>query len=221
MLDTGQLIAVLSDGAGSAEMGGEGASLVTRAFSTRLRSHYRTSEFPPTDETIRSWIDEVRDAIAESARRRGLSTRDFASTLVCAVSDGSETIVAHIGDGCVVGKATDSNQWRSLTWPAHGEYASTTFFVTDDPEPRLVVHRHAEQISALVLFTDGLERLALDFGLSVPHARFFDGIAAPVFASTETRRDHKLSSALSLYLDSEAINARTDDDKTIVIAVQK
>ena len=104
-----------------------------------------------------------------------------------------------------------------MTWPAHGEYASTTFFVTDE-QPRISIQRRATPISALVAFTDGLERLALDFSATAPHAPFFEGVLAPICQSPVTGRDAKLSQQLARYLDSPAVNARTDDDKTLLIA---
>lgn len=63
-----------------------------------------------------------------------------------------------------------------------------------------------------------VERLALDFGAATPHTRFFEGVLAPICQSTITGRDAKLSHQLARYLDSPAINARTDDDKTLLIA---
>ena len=98
---------------------------------------------------------------------------------------------------------------------------STTFFVTDDPAPRLMVERHREKVVAVVAFSDGLERLVLDFAQAKPHAKFFDGITAPVTASETISRDRKLSEQLGRYLDSDAVNARTDDDKTLIIAVRR
>ena len=38
-------------------------------------------------------------------------------------------------------------------------------------------------------------------------------------ASAHTGKAHTLSAHLKTYLDSEAVTARTDDDKTLVIAV--
>ena len=78
-----------------------------------------------------------------------------------------------------------------LSWPSHGEYASTTFFVTDEPQPKLNLHRRSGAISALVAFTDGLERLALDFGATQAHAPFFQGIIGPVAASETAGRDRQ------------------------------
>jgi hypothetical protein len=202
-------------------MGGEGAAIAARVMSVRARSHYHNTPSLPTDETIRGWIDDTRDAILHAAQVRAKRPRDFAATFICVMTDGVQSIVVHIGDGCVVGRSATSNEWLALTWPSHGEYASMTYFVTDDPEPRLAIHRREEPLTAIVAFTDGIERLALDFTDRKPHARFFEGIAAPVFKSIAVRRDHELSTQLARYLDSASVNARTDDDKTLIIAVHR
>jgi hypothetical protein len=215
--NTSQLIAVLCDGAGSAAKGGEGASLAARSLSLRAREHFAVNTTAPDDDTLLTWIDEAREALYRAAKKHQLTPRDFATTVICLLSNGIATIVIHIGDGCAVAKDAESGAWQALTWPAHGEYASTTFFVTDE-EPRISIQRRNTPISALVAFTDGLERLALDFGAATPHTRFFEGVLAPICQSTITGRDAKLSHQLARYLDSPAINARTDDDKTLLIA---
>lgn len=212
------LIGVLCDGAGSACMGGEGASLVARVVASRARERCRIALGPLVDNVVCSWVSEARDCIRKAAVNRDLAPRDFASTMIAIVSDGTETLVAHIGDGAVVVQGANDHQWHVMSWPSHGEYASTTHFVTDDPQPRLVLQRRATPISALVAFTDGLERLALDFAARRAHAPFFQGILGPVMASETVGRDRDLCSALARYLDSDAVNARTDDDKTLLVA---
>lgn len=213
---TTRLVAVLCDGAGSATMGGQGSVLAARMMSVRAREYSGSNG--PDDETIRRWIDDVRDAIGIAAQRRHLRPRDFATTLICILSDGFETTTVHIGDGCAVAKDAASGEWKALTWPAHGEYASTTYFITDDIEPRVTINRHLGAISGVVAFTDGLERLALDFSSHKPHAPFFEMVFPPVVASSVSGRDTVLSLQLDRYLDSAAVNARTDDDKTLLVA---
>ena len=217
----GTFVAVLCDGAGSASKGGQGASLVTRILSQRASHHYTAGHRAPDDETIRAWLSDARDVIALAASKRSLRPRDFASTLICVMTNAEETVVVHVGDGGVVAKSASSGEWQTLTWPAHGEYASTTFFVTDDPQPIMIVERYDEPFSAIVAFTDGLERLALDFAQHKPHVKFFDGVSRPVFESDARGQDRALSMALGRYLDSSAVNARTDDDKTLMIAVRR
>lgn len=213
------LIAVICDGAGSAAKGGEGASLACRTFSSEARSH--VSSKMPNEETIKTWVHAVRNRIGEAATKRGLRTRDFASTLLCAISSGTETLVAHVGDGCAVVQCAITSQWHAASWPSHGEYASTTYFVTDDPEPKLNVSVFPGMISALALFSDGIERLALDWKLCQPHQKFFDGIISPVMASQTAGRDSHLCEGLAKFLDSESVNNRTDDDKTVILAVRR
>jgi hypothetical protein len=214
-------MAVLCDGAGSAARGRQGAALVARIVSLKARAHREAAIGAFSDDLIRSWLAEARQAVANAAATRQLAVRDFATTLVCAISDGEETLVAHVGDGAVVVQDAADQQWDVISWPSHGEYASTTFFVTDEPEPRLSVHRHLGRLSALVAFTDGLERLALDFAGQRAHAGFFNGIVGPVAASSARGRDGALCAALARYLDGPAVNARTDDDKTLVVAVRR
>jgi hypothetical protein len=84
-----------------------------------------------------------------------------------------------------------------------------------------MLHRRSGGILALVAFTDGLERLALDFGATKAHSPFFQGILGPVAASEKAGRDDKLCRALASYLESDAVNARTDDDKTLLVAAYR
>ena len=67
-----------------------------------------------------------------------------------------------------------------MSRPAHGEYASSTYFVTDDPEPQLRYISQGGQYTKVAVFSDGLERLALDFSNTVAFARFFELMFSPL-----------------------------------------
>lgn len=215
------LVATVSDGAGSASHGGKGAALVCRSITLAARKHLSTNTLLPSDEQVQCWLDEVRDRIYYASQRRELIPRDFAATLVSAISNGDSTLIIHVGDGCAVLREAQSAEWTAPTWPDHGEYASTTSFVTDDGPLRLRVSRCAAAIDALALFSDGIERLALDFLGKKPFTPFFAGIVQPVLVSACTGRDRALSEQLERYLSSPAVNQRTDDDKSLIIAVRK
>ena len=202
-------------------MGGQGAALIARVVATKAREWCSATLGAIPDDVVWSWVTEARDCVAKAAAKRNLMPRDFAATMICVISDGSETLVAHIGDGAVVVRDGADQLWHVLSWPSHGEYASTTFFVTDEPAPKLVLQRRTGPISALVAFTDGLERLALDFGAGRAHAPFFQGILGPVAASESLGRDQSLCAALARYLNSDAVNVRTDDDKTLLVAAYR
>ena len=215
------LIAIVSDGAGSAVMGGEGASLICRTLMTRARQFDFSQDELPSDETLWEWINVARQRITRAADARELKRRDFAATVIMAISSGANTLVAHIGDGSAVARYEGSEEWTALSWPSQGQYASSTFFVTDDPEPKLNISRSDTLVSALAIFSDGVERLALDMAAQKPFKPFFDGMFRPIATAAADGCDQKLSMQLTSYLNGDAVNARTDDDKTLILAVCK
>ncbi len=209
---------VVSDGAGTADFGGQGASLACRSISQEVVRQVKLDGCLPSNFQIEDWVDSARDRIIATALRRSIPPRAFASTLILTISDGAESVIAHVGDGCTVLRDRGSAEWIAPSWPAHGEYASTTQFLTDEPLVQLRITRHLDPIDALVSFTDGLERLALDFVRGKPFAPFFMTMTRSVFDLPQPGKDRVLSRKLELYLDSNVINQRTDDDKTLVIA---
>jgi protein phosphatase 2C-like protein len=215
------LVIVVSDGAGSAPYGGEAASLICRTLTVFVRQHFSAADELPTDELLDCWLQQVRDVITAVAVRRGLAVREFAATLILFISSGTESVVLHVGDGCAVLRDEGTAAWIAPSWPFHGEYASTTAFVTDEPRPNSCIARHAGSISAVSVFSDGLERLALDLKARQPFAPFFDSVIAPVAGSASTGKDVELSGKLEAFLDSDGITSRSDDDKTLVLAVRR
>lgn len=211
----GALCLIVSDGAGSASHGGQGASLVCRMLSTAVGEWMRVCAGLPSDEEVREWIDAIRDRIALVAEKRGLTKRHFASTLVALIVRDGEMLSLQVGDSALV--ARKEGGWKALCWPENGEFASTTYFLTDDPEPRLRIVRAADEYEAFAAFSDGIESVALHHSAREPHARFFDPMMKPVDAAIERGRLMNLSSALGRYLDGSAICERTDDDKTLVL----
>lgn len=211
----GMLCAIVCDGAGSAEHGGEGASVVAHTMSRRLREHAQDSLTLPEDDQIWSWVDEARDRLAIAAERRSTTPRSFASTMVMVVYARGEIVTAHVGDGAIV--ARSDMEWTTLSPPESGPYAATTYFVTDDPAPRLRIGRHEGDWTGLALFSDGIENLVLDYQTDAPHAPFFNSMIAPIDAVSTPGKDAKLSAALAGFLRSPKVCDKTDDDKTLLL----
>ena len=209
------LCLVVSDGAGSASHGGQGASLVCRSLTQNLREWCGRNDRLPDDEQLMSWIDDLRDRLAVVAGQRGLARRDFAATLVLLAIRGSDLLALQIGDSGMV--ARRDGCWETICWPENGEFASTTFFVTDDPEVRLRTARLPLEYDAFALFSDGIENVALDHLAVQPHARFFGPMMKPIDEAQERGKLQQLSAALGRYLDGAALCKRTDDDKTLIL----
>jgi serine/threonine protein phosphatase PrpC len=216
-----RLFAVVADGAGSAMFGGQGASIVCRTLATNARAALHATNGLPDDDTIWAWLDEARDRILLAAANRQKTPRDFAATLVLVMASQTEVVTAHIGDGAVVARDDESGAWTLLSEPHHGEYAATTYFVTDEPQPALRIGRFPNHFDALAAFSDGIENLVIDSATGEPSAGFFNPMAKPLIASTILGKDKSLSKSLASFLASDRLNERTDDDKTLIVAVTK
>ncbi|EZP73058.1 putative protein serine/threonine phosphatase [Sphingomonas paucimobilis] len=213
----GMLVAVVCDGAGSATYGRYGAVLAARALSNCAQDWIGDQQTIPGPAEIETWVEDASQIIAGAAERIDAAERDFATTLVMAVSDGEKTITAHVGDGAIVARCRHSQQLLDLSWPDNGDYAATTFFLTD-PSPRLRIGlANGFAIDRLALMTDGLERLALNFLDRTAHAPFFDAMFR-VLPGAGCGCDAPLSRQLAAFLASDHVNGRTDDDKTLILA---
>jgi hypothetical protein len=211
----------ISDGAGSAVCGGHGAALTVRLFASRFREYAQFAHSMPDNDTLCEWLDDLRDLIAICAERRKRLISDFACTLVFAASNGSESCFFKIGDGASSYRSRLDNQWKVPIWPTHGEFASTTFFVTDARQPFSEYALIDEEIDAIISFTDGLELLALDMKNTQAFEPFFRGMIKPFEDSNSSGFQNNLADALANFLESERVCSRTDDDKTISIALRK
>jgi len=209
------ILSIVSDGAGSASHGGQGASLVCRILSLRVRQWCLKEAGLPADDEVTAWIDEVRDRVGAVAAKNGLQPRDFAATLVLLLVVEDQILTLQVGDSAMAGRCLGT--WESICWPVSGEYASTTYFVTDDPEPRLTIARQPLRHDAFALFSDGIEHLALDHLTMSPYSRFFDPMIKPIEDASGLGRLRDLSAALARYLDGPRVCDRTDDDKTLVL----
>jgi len=215
------LLVVVSDGAGSAQLSSVGSRIVARTFCRAALAFVsrggRAREVGPG--VAAEWLDDMRDRIDQVARRLAEGRRSFAATLVGCVIQQDGAAVVHVGDGACAIRLAGGREWHVPSWPAQGEYAATTFFVTDDPEPRTVVASIDGEVEELAVFTDGLERLALDFTLGNAFGPFFESMFPALRKAGPGRgRQRQLSVDLRAFLDGPVVTDRTDDDKTLLMA---
>ena len=221
--DNGTLVAVVSDGAGSARHGERGAALATELLSEAAAAWFRNGgSVRDLDRTrVVGWLERLRAAIAGEAEACGGEPRDFAATLLLACLDERTAVFGQIGDGAIVTSAKPG-EWLAQWWPKHGIYANQTFFLTDADAPERLSFGHSLlPIGEVALFTDGLERVLLDFSVREPHGPAFERMLGPLRAAGGTNHVESLSGALAGYLASPAVASRTDDDITLVIGTRR
>jgi len=211
------LVLTVADGAGSAACAEQGADIAVQSVCTYVR------ECPPNDllaldeAFVDGLVDQVRTRLSHAASEMERPLRDFACTLLVAVSTPSKTFALQIGDGGIV---LDTGLGTELAIsPMGGEYVNITRFITDDDAP---LHIETRVFDAPVVrgavFSDGLQRLALDLAAEKPHLPFFRSLFGVLEAVTDDNRAD-LASALERFLSSGQVNSRTDDDKAMALAL--
>jgi hypothetical protein len=213
------LILVVSDGAGSANHSSIGAQITARVFAECACRFLREGGTlnSLSNKVASEWLDDIRDRISVAASQKDAKPREFASTLVGCLVGADKAIFLHVGDGSAVYRLNDASDWIVASWPAQGEYAATTYFVTDDPEPQFRLSCVEGNVQEVALFSDGIERLVLDFSNQTAFAPFFERMFSPLKRQVRGR-DRTLSRLLKEYLDSPAVCEKTDDDKTLLLA---
>src|SRR5262249_8069476 len=147
-------------------------------------------------------------SLANEASARGVPIRQLACTLLTAIVGESRSLFAQVGDGSIV--YLDGDKYESAFWPQSGEYANTTNFVTQtDFADAFEFVDKITRIDELPTFTDGLQRLALNFSSRSVHQPFFRPMFDPLRAAEHA---DELIVPLRSFLDSPLVNERTDDD---------
>lgn len=214
------LVGVVCDGAGSAKRAAEGAQLACNEALNAVRSFVEDDgDLEELEEAaVRSWVSEVRAALARHSVRGGYPLEDLRCTFLLAVVGTTRAVFVQVGDGAMV-VADPEGGWCWVHWPQHGEYANTTTFLTDvDAPQRAAVDVSARAVDEIAMFSDGIERLVLQHATRTVHAAFFDRVFAPIRALEKPGLDDGLSDELIRFLDSPAVCERTDDDKTLLLA---
>lgn len=213
------LLAVASDGAGSAAFAADGAEEACRAFMEYAGLGMPLIGHRPdmaADFEARS-LDDVRANIERVAGERGAAIGAFACTLLGAVVGDDAALFFQVGDGAIVYRIEDGG-WRVAIAPERGGYVNETDFVTRrDAAAKLRMARVLARVSEIALVTDGIEMMSIDQKTGTAHGPFFEHVIGALRGEA-AGHSAAHSDWLAGFLDSAMVNRRTDDDKTIVVA---
>jgi hypothetical protein len=217
------LVAILADGAGSASRAEAGAGLACSHILGEVEALLaRGGCLRDVDRgCVEGWLAGLQLAAADRAAAEGLTARDFASTLLAALVGEACAVFFQVGDGAiVVAGAPPAEGYDCVFWPGHDEYENVTFFAVEANAAQHLEHAIVERrVRELALFSDGLQRLALDYANRKAHAPFFRAMLSPL--RTAAGLDcSALAGRLAAFLDSPRVNDRTDDDKTLILAAR-
>jgi len=213
-------IGLAADGAGSSSDGGSGAKIACDMTYKNILSTIREIKDLSliSENDVINWIISSRTSIEEHANKNEKHLKDYACTLIGTLVGDDHSIFFQIGDGGIV--TNSENKYHPIFWPEQGEYLNITFFLSDDT---FLEHIKITKIDTspreIALFTDGLQNLVLSNSDKTAHTGFFK----PLFEFLEKNPCNgffNVSDQLSVFLQSNEINERTDDDKTLILALR-
>ncbi len=212
------MVVAVADGAGSANLSQLGAARAA-VSSVDWVAELLNGEYPTEDEEWRQLLlaalQTAHESVIGVAEKRKVTPRDLATTLILAVVTPDTVATVQVGDGAAVVRTGDGD-FVAVTVPQRGEHINETFFFTapnyQDAAQFSVWHG---QVSGVAVFSDGLQMLALKMPEGTAHPAFFSPLFNMVAAQENTR---EVEEELRIFLQSDRITERADDDLTLVVA---
>jgi hypothetical protein len=211
-------IGIAADGAGSTAEGGRGAEIAcgTLFFKVAAALQEQGSLNTFTDDDVRGWVTAAREAISAEAQERGKRLREYSCTILGAAAGNGRALFFQIGDGAIV--IGNNDAFEAVFWPEQGEYANTTFFITDEQYLDRLRICPSDTPEEIALFTDGLQNLVLSFSQKKAHSGFFKPLFSALLNSP-LDESGAFSHQLKSFLSRDDISIRSDDDRTLVLAM--
>jgi hypothetical protein len=214
--------AVVADGAGSSAHGGSAASHVCSAIAARVAAFLERTHCPPhevAEATVRDWLKLARKELVSMASKahRPPMLHAYACTVLGAALGAKGGFWFQIGDGAIVLR-TSAGTYSLATWPDNVDYPDVTHFVIEVDYKDYIKFGHLPaELDALAILSDGLQLLALDYAARAPHNAFFE---SPLTSLAKCQPGHAthFETQLADFLSEGRVNARTNDDKTLVLA---
>jgi hypothetical protein len=218
------LIAVASDGAGSANFSEHGSKLICTSLTRQVKEHIQNGGEVRDIylDLVKDWIMMFQKEANTFAEEHFIRPKELACTLLAAILGGDYAAFIQIGDGAIVTTSPEEgDNYSWVFWPQNGEYENTTFFATDSYSLNHlnfdVYNGHCDEVA---LFSDGLQRIALHYETKTAHNPFF----RPFFLELRKEKRNyskRFSDLLVTFLNSTRVSERSDDDKTLILVTRR
>lgn len=227
------IVGAVADGAGSAQHADIGAKLAVKtvlgylagieAWLQKRKRFGQVTPEPLSREQVQrlftKTLKKVVVALQQHAKSSGYSATDLACTLLVFIATPHWIAAMQIGDGFIVVRKLHQKTYQLLFPPDKGEFINETTFVTSENAlDNMQVDVLAGEQEFICAATDGLERVAVRMSDWLPFAPFFQPLEDYLWETSDrTQEDEYIKS----FLESDRLNARTDDDKTLVLCLYK
>jgi serine/threonine protein phosphatase PrpC len=217
------IVGAVADGAGSAKYAEVGSRLavdttlkflscISNYLEKRKRSSGQKYSPPLSEEEAENLfgktVTQVQQELSKHAVSRDCFAKDLACTLLVFIATPNWIAAMQIGDGFIA-IHPENSEYELLFQPDKGEFANETAFITS---PNAI----KEKQKFICASTDGLEKVAIRFRDWQPFPPFFEPFEAYLRETDEPKTDYQYADE---FLNSQRLNQRTDDDKTLLLCL--
>ncbi len=217
------IVAVASDGAGSAQYARVASQLVCSLVIKEIKKFFDEGNKIETmdKDYFQKVLENIKKEISECAKKSDSKLREYACTLMISVVGKEYATFFQIGDGAiVVTYQKEPDDYKYIFWPQRGEYENTTYFITDKNAASKCQFIATDSIiDKFAIITDGLQGMALHYKTKSVHSPFFN-LLFKYLVQSKDGNDEISFDSLKKFLNLPQVNERTDDDKTLVIALR-
>ena len=205
-----KIVAIVSDGAGSAKYGHIGAKIICNTMCDILIN----ASFTDIKQKIIDAISIARDKLTlhrfnKTKDEQGLI--DFAATLVGVYYNNGKGLFFHIGDGAAIAFMNDNS--TTISQPENGIFACETYFYTMEDWKDSLRFTNFKKANNLMLMTDGVTGFAFKNDYEDIETKFLYPINSFL---QNTPNKSKALRALNNTLSNPKASKINPDDKTLL-----
>lgn len=220
----GLMFGAVSDGAGSAKFSDIGSKLAVQTWIELAIQKFTEQQIEGgaiAEVDFKSMFIEITEGVLarlETEAKQGeFPLRELGCTLLSFIASEDWIAAMQIGDGFIVCQTAESDAYELLFRPDKGEFINETLFVTSKgavQDLQYSFQRSPQQF--ICVATDGLEKVAISFQDWSAHQPFFKPFQDCLRLIPEPTDQKEY---IQTFLESDRLNARTDDDKTLLLCL--
>lgn len=212
------IVGAVSDGSGSAKYSDKAAQIAVQVALERMQSQSWNSQ--PSEKEAKAIFTEVGNEVLHQlkikANEINCALRDLSCTLLLFIATPTWLSAMQIGDGLIVVRQ-NQDDYKLIFMPDKGEFVNETNYITTlDNLTDIKVCVKAGNHKFICVSTDGLEKVSICYQDNWrPFNGFFKSLENYMRSKNNLAEDNELIS----FLNSDKLNAETDDDKTLLLCL--